>query len=76
MRKRNKKRRRFSIHRLTTKFASFGKNALECIRTFPAARREVPVNVVDVVSALCMLGVTAVMILALLANGGADFPSA
>ncbi len=59
---RYKKRKRFSLHRLTNKFVSFGKSALECIRTYPTVRREVPVNVVDVISSLCVIGVTAVAV--------------
>lgn len=57
---RNKKH---GFRRIAAKLHTLKNGALECIREYPAVKKESSNSLVDIVSIVCMLGVSAVTLL-------------
>lgn len=69
-----KKRRAFSWKRLKSKFADFGHKAIECIKEYPDVKRETPTALVDIISAVCVLGISVVTIFFVLSTNVRPWP--
>ncbi|MBD5129705.1 MAG: hypothetical protein HDT43_07260 [Ruminococcaceae bacterium] len=52
-----------SFRRITAKLNTLKNGALECIREYPAVKRENSNRLVDIIAIVCMLGVSAVTLL-------------
>ncbi len=57
------RKKKHGCRRLTAKLNTLKDGALECIRDYPAAKRENSNRFVDVITIVCVLGVSAVTIL-------------
>lgn len=57
------RKKKFSFRRVKARVISLKNGALECIKTYPDIRRENSVKFVDIVSIVCMLGVSAVTVI-------------
>lgn len=51
------------FRRITAKLNTLKNGALECIREYPAVKKENSNKLVDVIAIVCMLGVSAVTLL-------------
>lgn len=57
------RKKRSPLRRLKTTLHNLKDGALECIREYPAIRRESSTHFADVITIVCVLGVSAVTIL-------------
>ena len=57
------RKKKQSFRRITAKLNTLKNGALECIREYPAVKRENSNRLVDIIAIVCMLGVSAVTLL-------------
>ena len=57
------RKKKHSFRRLTAKLNTLKNGALECIREYPAVKKENSNKLVDTIAIVCMLGVSAVTLL-------------
>ena len=56
------RKKKFSFRRLATKMSTIKNGALECIRDYPAVKRDHSNRLVDIVSIVCVLGISVITI--------------
>ncbi len=69
-----KNRRKFSFKRLKSKAVLIGRSTLECIKEYPAIKKETSTSIVDIISMICALGISVVTIICVLSADVRPWP--